>query len=86
MILPKNGWATLPKFKSDFSIIVFENPKNLGTIWNELEKHWKVSQHHHLASYPIGSKGFRSKYKFFNKHDIRNGGNLGKGELKINLE
>ena len=27
--------------KPDFSIIIFENPKNLRTIWNELEKYWK---------------------------------------------
>jgi hypothetical protein len=27
--------------KPDFSIIIFENPKNLRTVWNELEKHWK---------------------------------------------
>jgi len=27
--------------KPDFSIMVFENPKNLKTIWNTLEKHWK---------------------------------------------
>lgn len=27
--------------KPDFSIIIFEHPKNLRTIWNALEKHWR---------------------------------------------
>ncbi len=55
--------------KSDFSIIIFENPKNLRTIWNELEKHWKyrntITWH-----VPNRMQGFSAKYKFFNKTDI----------------
>ena len=27
---------------TDFNILVYENWKNLRTIWNEMEKHWKV--------------------------------------------
>ena len=55
--------------KEDFSIIVFENPKNLRTIWNELEKHWKYRNTivWHLSN---RVQGFSAKYKFFNKHDI----------------
>ena len=64
--------------KSDFSIIVFENPKNLRTIWNELEKHWKYRNTitWHL---PNRVQGFAAKYKFFNKADIAlvgTGGNV----------
>lgn len=55
--------------KPDFSIIVYENPKNLRTIWNALEKHWKYRNTitWHL---PNRVQGFSSKYKFFNKADI----------------
>ena len=55
--------------KPDFSIIIFENPKNLRIIWNELEKHWRyrntVTWH-----VPNRMQGFSAKYKFFNKTDI----------------
>lgn len=55
--------------KPDFSIIVFENPKNLRTIWNELEKYWRyrntITWH-----VPNRVQGFSSKYKLFNKTDI----------------
>lgn len=45
-VLPENFsdlWmANVAKVqKPDFSIIIFENPKNLRTIWNALEVHWK---------------------------------------------
>lgn len=55
--------------KEDFSIIVFENPKNLRTIWNELERHWKYRNTivWHLSN---RVQGYSAKYKFFNKHDI----------------
>ncbi len=69
--------------KSDFSIIVFENPKNLRTIWNELEKHWKyrntITWH-----VPNRVQGFSSKFKFFNKQDIALVGT--KGGVSLNLE
>lgn len=55
--------------KQDFSIIIFENPKNLRTIWNALEVHWKyrntITWH-----VPNRMQGFSGKYKFFNKTDI----------------
>jgi len=55
--------------KDNFSIIVYENWKNIRTIWGEMEKHWKVKNMivWHL---PNRVQGFAAKYKFFNKHDI----------------
>ena len=69
--------------KPDFSIIIFENPKNLRIIWNEMEKHWKyrntITWH-----VPNRVQGFSSKYKFFNKTDIALVGT--KGNIFLNLE
>ncbi|MBP6858986.1 MAG: DNA modification methylase [Candidatus Pacebacteria bacterium] len=69
--------------KPDFSIIIFENPKNLRTIWNALEKHWKyrntITWH-----VPNRMQGFSSKYKFFNKTDIALVGT--DGNTNLNLE
>jgi len=55
--------------KNDFSIIVYENWKNLRTIWGEMEKYWKIKNMivWHL---PNRTQGFAAKYKFFSKHDI----------------
>lgn len=69
--------------KDDFSIIIFEHPKNLRTIWNALEKHWKyrntITWH-----VPNRVQGFSAKYKFFNKQDIAL---VGSSENKgLNLE
>lgn len=69
--------------KSDFSIIVFENPKNLRTIWNELEKHWKY-RNTIVWHLPNRVQGFSSKYKLFNKHDIALVGT--RGNVALNLE
>ncbi len=55
--------------KADFSIIIFEHPKNLRTIWNAVEKHWKY-RNTIVWHVPNRVQGFSSKYKFFNKHDI----------------
>ena len=55
--------------KPDFSIIAFEHPKNLRTIWNELEKHWKY-RNTIVWHLPNRVQGFAAKYKFFNKFDI----------------
>ena len=69
--------------KPDFSIMIFENPKNLRTIWNELEKHWRYRNTitWHL---PNRVQGFAAKYKFFNKTDIALVGTRGK--VSLNLE
>lgn len=55
--------------KENFSIICYENWKNIRTIWSEMEKFWKVKNMivWHL---PNRTQGFAAKYKFFNKHDI----------------
>jgi DNA modification methylase len=55
--------------KPDFSIICYENWKNIRTIWGEMEKHWKIKNMlvWHL---PNRHQGFAAKYKFFSKHDI----------------
>ena len=55
--------------KDDFHIIVYENWKNIRTIWGEMEKYWKIKNMivWHL---PNRVQGFAAKYKFFNKHDI----------------
>jgi len=71
--------------KPDFSIIVFENPKNLRTIWNEMEKHWKyrntITWH-----VPNRVQGFSSKYKLFNKADIALVGTGGNASLNLEPE
>lgn len=53
----------------NFSIICYENWKNLRVIWGEMEKYWKVKNMivWHL---PNRHQGFSAKYKFFSKHDI----------------
>jgi DNA modification methylase len=55
--------------KESFSIIVYENWKNLRIIWGEMEKYWRVKNMivWHL---PNRTQGFSAKYKFFSKHDI----------------
>jgi DNA modification methylase len=55
--------------RDDFHIIVYENWKNIRTIWNEMEKYWKVKNMivWHL---PNRVQGFAGRYKFFSKHDI----------------
>lgn len=69
--------------KPDFSIICYENWKNLRTIWSEMEKYWKVKNMivWHL---PNRHQGFSSKYKFFSKHDIAMVG--GSGDIPYNHE
>lgn len=73
-VLPDNFtelWmANVAKYaKPDYSIIVYENWKNLRIIWAEMEKYWKVKNMivWHL---PNRHQGFAAKYKFFSKHDI----------------
>ncbi|MFA6430453.1 MAG: DNA methyltransferase [Candidatus Paceibacterota bacterium] len=55
--------------KENFSIIVYENWKNIRTIWNEMEKYWKV-KNMIVWHVPNRMQGFSAKNKFFNKHDI----------------
>ncbi len=71
--------------KPDFSIIIFENPKNLRTIWNAMEKYWKYRNTitWHL---PNRVSGFSAKYRFFNKQDIALVGTGGNVSLNIEPE
>ena len=69
----------------DFSIICYENWKNLRVIWGEMEKHWKIKNMivWHL---PNRHQGFSAKYKFFSKHDIAMVGGSGDVEYNTNEE
>lgn len=55
--------------KDNFSIICYENWKNLREIWRCMEKYYKIKNMivWHL---PNRTQGFAAKYKFFSKHDI----------------
>jgi DNA modification methylase len=71
--------------KEDFSIIVYENWKNIRTIWGEMEKHWRVKNMlvWHL---PNRHQGFSAKYKFFSKHDIAMVGASQTKDIEFNWE
>lgn len=71
--------------KPDFSVICYENWKNLRIIWGEMEKHWKVKNMlvWHL---PNRHQGFAAKYKFFSKHDIAMVGSSGTVEYNHDEE
>lgn len=56
--------------KPDFSIIVYENPKNLRTIWDGLEKNgWKY-RNTIIWHIPNRVQGFTAPHKFYNRHDF----------------
>lgn len=71
--------------KSNFSIIVYENWKNLRTIWGEMEKYWKVKNMlvWHLAN---RHQNFASRHRFFSKHDIAMVGSGGSVEFNQDEE
>lgn len=71
--------------QENFSIIVYENWKNLRMIWGEMEKYWKVKNMivWHL---PNRHQGFASKYKFFSKHDIAMVGASPNSDIEYNLD
>lgn len=71
--------------KENFSIIVYENWKNLRIIWGEMEKYWKIKNMlvWHL---PNRSQGFSAKYKFFSKHDIAVVGASPNVDIEFNME
>lgn len=71
--------------KPDFHIICYENWKNIRTIWNEMEKYWKV-RNMIVWRLPNRTQGFAGKYKFFSKHDIAMVGSSGKSELNLENE
>ena len=71
--------------KPDFSIIIYENWKNIRTIWNEMEKYWKVKN---MIVWHLNNRcqGFSAKYKFFNKHDIAMVGVSETNQIDLNME
>lgn len=71
--------------KESFSIIVYENWKNIRTIWEVLERYWKVKNMivWHL---PNRTQGFAGKYRFFSKHDIAMVGASQDVDIPFNLE
>lgn len=78
--------ANIAKVQNEhFSIIVYENWKNLRTIWAEMEKYWKIKNMivWHL---PNRHQGFSAKYKFFSKHDIAMVGATPDRDIEFNNE
>lgn len=69
--------------KPDFSILIFEHPKNLKTIWTAMERHWRY-RNTIVWHVPNRVQGFAAKYKLFNKHDIALVGTG--GDVPLNLE
>ena len=71
--------------KENFSIICYENWKNIPTIFNEMKKYWKIKNMivWHLSN---RCQGFAAKYKFFNKHDIAMVGISGNSALNLSVE
>lgn len=69
--------------KENFSIIAYENWKNIPVIWEAMQKHWKV-KNMIVWHCPNRTQGFSAKYKFFSKHDIALVG--AKGNVMLNQE
>ena len=77
--------ANINKIQGEnFSIIVYENWKNIRVIWGEMEKYWKIKNMivWHL---PNRVQNLAAKYKFFNKHDIAMVG-ASDTDIEYNLE
>jgi DNA modification methylase len=55
--------------QKDFSIICYENWKNIRTIWGEMEKYWKV-RNMIVWHLPNRNQGYAGTHKLFSKHDI----------------
>lgn len=68
--------------KDDFSIISFENWKNLKQMWEEMEKYYKI-RNVIIWSVPNRVQGFAAKYKFFDKFDIAVVGTS--GDIALNV-
>jgi DNA modification methylase len=68
-----------------FSIIVFENWKNIRTIWGEMEKYWKV-QNMIVWHLPNRMQGFARNYRLFSKHDIAMVGASKDADIEFNLD
>ncbi len=71
--------------KNNFSIISFENWKNLKDMWITMEKYWKI-RNVIIWHCPNRTQGFAAKYKFFSKYDIAILGTSGNNNLNHNAE
>jgi len=71
--------------KPNFSIIVYENWKNIRIIWGEMEKYWKIKN---MIVWHLNNRcqGFAAEHKFFNKHDIAMVGVSESRGTELNLE
>jgi len=89
-VLPDNFtelWmANIAKIQNEhFSIICYENWKNIRIIWGEMEKHWRIKN---LLVWHLSNRmqGFAAKYKFFSKHDIAMVGASKDADVEFNHE
>jgi len=71
--------------KEDFSIISFENWKNLPKMWETMSKYWKI-RNLIIWRTPNRMQGFAAKYKFFNKYDIALLGTSPSDKTNLNLK
>jgi len=71
--------------KPDFSIISFENWKNLPRMWDAMSKFWKI-RNLIIWRCPNRMQGFAAKYKFFNKYDIALLGTSPSNKTDLNLK
>ncbi len=89
-ILPEDFTAlwmgNIAKFQQpNFSIIVYENWKNMREIWNEMEKYWKV-KNMIIWHTKNRNQGYAAKNKFFSKYDIALAGASTNSDVAFNLE
>lgn len=78
--------ANIAKVQNEnFSIIVYENWKNIRTIWSVMEAYWRIKNMivWHL---PNRHQGFSAKYRFFSKHDIAMVGVSSDKEISFNWD
>jgi DNA modification methylase len=68
--------------KENFSILSYENWKNLKQMWEEMEKYFKI-RNVIVWHVPNRVQGFSAKYKFFDKFDIAVVGT--KGNVNLNV-
>ncbi|MBN1162500.1 DNA modification methylase [Patescibacteria group bacterium] len=71
--------------KENFSVIIYENWKNLRVIWEEMEKYWKV-RNMIVWHLPNRTQGFAGKHRFFSKHDIAMVGTSESFDPSLNLK
>lgn len=71
--------------KENFSIICYENWKNIPTIWGEMEKYWNVRN---MIVWHVQNRmqGYTHKNRFYNKHDIAMVGTTDNVETEVEDE